>query len=389
MYRNRIIVSSLTLAALLGACSDVQLPTPDAAEVTPASRPAAAVQVVARSFALALASPETRGDVRDAMRASPFTEHKLELHAFIATPRGERLLAAAASASGLTRAELEGMIRTLPEMDFYAPFRTHRLNWEGTADVLVAAALTLDGDRAAAYGTDGDEVTLAFGDDEPTRPVLMLHPAERKGLRMRPQANRPGLVIQDFNDGELSGTFVTRNARGEVQEVSLAELASGSNPRYEMAMPCETEYAITECDYNYGGGGGGGGGTTPSPGTTYLDYLNINYKDFGGSELIFTARYYNSAGTQVASDELRVEGLAKGETYHPHLPLIGQRILEGSSEKINVKVEEDDSWFTFGNDQMGNRDFFASDRGQIRSITKSPTDFSVTTNVELDWTPRY
>src|SRR5438093_10659956 len=100
------------LASLcLAACSDVPSTllgssVPDAARQTPTLTIEQATQNVARGIALALSDREMRLAVRDAMRASPYVEHKLVLQEFLATGSGSKLLVATAARMGMTASNL-------------------------------------------------------------------------------------------------------------------------------------------------------------------------------------------------------------------------------------------------------------------------------------------
>lgn len=141
----------LCLAAFAAffACSD-DVPTsaasisPGASRVIAAGADSEAEQQVARALALALREPRLRASVRDAMRASPFTEHKLVLHEYAATESGQALVAAGAAALRIDVSALHGMIAALPPLDFYAPFREHRRQWTGSANLAVVATTDTD-----------------------------------------------------------------------------------------------------------------------------------------------------------------------------------------------------------------------------------------------------
>lgn len=113
----------------------------------------AAGQKVAQAFALAMADANVRVMVRNSLRASPFNEHKLVLQEFLATRDGERLLAAAAKASGLEVNVLTALVAQLPSMDFYAPVREHRLAWKGSEDVVVGFTVDQDNPLLTSFYT--------------------------------------------------------------------------------------------------------------------------------------------------------------------------------------------------------------------------------------------
>jgi len=197
-------------AALLAACSDADRPSP-VSPTAPSSHnlavsaaPADAAHQLARAFAAAMRNAEVRAQVRNAMRSSPYNEHKLVLREFAATRAGRRLVEAAAKESGTTVGEIDALIAALPEMDFYAPFQAHRRTWRGGADVAVGTAMDVDGTAFTAYTAGGQELSYGAGSGAPRTAWLFMHPAEPKSFRRDPQANTPGTVIQDPSDGMIS-----------------------------------------------------------------------------------------------------------------------------------------------------------------------------------------
>lgn len=105
------------------------------------------------------------------------------------------MLGAAAGAAGVELSTVRGWIAQLPELDFYAPVREHRLSWRGTADVVVGLNLDVDDTRLTGFAPDGSTVLLDSRDGVPSRAVLLLHPAEPKSER-RDARPTPGMVIQ-------------------------------------------------------------------------------------------------------------------------------------------------------------------------------------------------
>jgi hypothetical protein len=259
----------LTLCvSLLGACSDADRTSPLAPEAgrhlsaAPAGADATAQQL-ARAFAAAMNDADVRVQVRNAMRGSTFNEHKLVLQDFATTRAGRRLVQAAARASGTTEVEIDALISSLPAMDFYAPFQAHRLTWRGGAEVAVGAAMDVDAASFTAYTSGGQPVSHKARAAAPGITWLFLHPAETKSPRQKPQANTPGSVIQDPDDGIISISCAT----------------------------CVTE----EPGDGTGGGSGSGGGAT-----MILDRFVSNVFDgIGAAELRFIVR--NASNTEIAA----------------------------------------------------------------------------------------
>lgn len=85
------------------------------------------VDKLAKQLALAMDADSIRFLVRDAMRASLVSEHKLVLQEFVRTPTGQKVLAASASAGNRDPEQLAADIAHLPPLDFYVPSREHTL----------------------------------------------------------------------------------------------------------------------------------------------------------------------------------------------------------------------------------------------------------------------
>lgn len=366
MRMLRPFLLGLSAATLVG-CSDAYTPTaagPDGTRPAFAeSSPDATAQEVAHAIALAMSRQDVRVQVRNAFRASRVTEHKLVLQEFVHTPGGRHLVRAAAEATGTTPAALEARIATLPELDFYLPFLEHRTSWRGTGDVLVGATLSPEEPVLLTYGTDGTAMALDSRVGIPSRPVIVLHPAEPKSLRLHPQPDTRGEVIQDFTDGELS--------------VSV-------DPGEEMTtLDCDP-YARTCFDV------GGGGGST-SADTTLVKDLWVNYTDgfgwAGSNEVELRTTFYRN-GAVIASRTARFEGIANSTWYYPNVLLIHQRPIEGSSDYFRIRVVETD---TFDSDDKGTRNFYTTDNGERRSVIDdgSTLETQSVTTIKLGWTPRW
>ena len=170
------------------------------------------LEVVTRAFALSMANVDQRMLIRDAMRASELTEHKLSLKQFVTTPQGRQFVNAAADAGRLKSGALQSAIRRLPDMDMYAPYKTHRLGWQ--ADTNVVFGFVTNNDQAAirAFSVAGHSADfIVVRGDVPERALLLLEPSERTSKRLKRQAAINGTTIQDPDDGDLVGCSHSRN----------------------------------------------------------------------------------------------------------------------------------------------------------------------------------
>ena len=215
---SRALLGLAAVAALAGCRGD--LPTSQTA--APAARAQeATAQQVARGLALALASPEARTAVRDAMRASRWDEHKIVLGEFIGTAEGAALLSAAARGRGVTPQVIQNELAGLPELDFYMPVREHRRTWTGDANLVVVAAWEGEG-NAPGYAPDGRVLSVSRQSAKGMPPILFIQPAEWKGLRVRPQADTRGRVIEELGDGLGSEVFIWHSGKGDSTVVDMA-----------------------------------------------------------------------------------------------------------------------------------------------------------------------
>jgi hypothetical protein len=367
MHKSRF-VALLAAASLAVACADAGPLGSPAAKHPATSRSAAPAEMeareVGRALALAMARQDVRVQVRNALRRSPLTEHKLVLQEFVRSRAGEHVLRAAATATGQSAEALAARINALPAMDFYAPFREHRITWRASGDVLVGVTMDPDRMELEAFSTAGASVSLDARDGVPAAALLILHPAEPKGLRENPQPDVAGEVIQDFVDGETSGGW-----------------SGGAEGGITTASDCDP-YART-C-FNVGGGG------TSNSDTTFVDFIELDHWDdgWGSAEIELKATYYRYSGTQVTTGSMRREGLYWNTPYYIHDKLILREIPQGSGDYINVRVIELDAFF---NDDQGNRDYTFGEKAQIIGIWTGDTywegniEKKVWTRLELDW----
>lgn len=237
-----------TVVGITVGCAppDVRLTAPSSASAVTAGTQDAKVDALAKGIAVAMSDVAIRSQIRAAMRESRFTDHKLVLQQYLASSAGRRFLDATATALGLSAQELSTLAAAVEPLDFYVPFRTHRLAWRGTPDVIVGSTLDLDAPTIVAYDGEGNPRTLALADGTPQQPLVILHPAEPKAMI---SPNQP------------------RGANGEIQAPGEVTIAS--------VEPCPGGV----CD----DGGGGGGGSTLSPGVYLTQFQSPRGDGWGGS----------------------------------------------------------------------------------------------------------
>lgn len=380
MFRR--ILPSILLVAAAAACTDGSEPTALSSPPQGISAADASIQELARGVASAMADPTVRADVRDAMRASLLVQHRLVFRDYVASPQAQRFVGALAKALGTDAAGVRTLATRLPDVDFFVPAREDRRTWEATASFAVAGLVQMPEDGTMpAFAPHGERVEVAFGRVQPGTAILQISPAEFRDRRVNPQPATPGAVIEDAGDGTYGGRFTWTPVNGKPITIDLADMDGHTRLR-----PSAT---LTNPDSEEDIGSGGGYYTAPAPAdTTYLDYFYIHYADgCGDPDPSFKARYYNASGALVSSGQLDYSGIPRHDPIYPHTPLLFNRIREGSGEKISVNLVDRDSWFCGGDDDMGTREFFASDRGQTRTIFEGSS--TPRANITLGWTPKY
>jgi hypothetical protein len=376
----------LILVLAAAACADRG---PTSTVTTPTGSPAdQSLQTVSGAVAAALAQPQVRADVRDAMRASPLVQHRLAFRAFLQSPKGGSLLSGMADAMGTDAAGVLGAFTQLPDLDFYVADREDRRTWTATNNVAVAAALRLSADRLMPRFTPaGASEPATYGERDPGMVTFYITPAGERFRRVDPQPARAGAVIEDANDGTYGGRFTWTPTGGKSVVMELADMAGvarNGTVQFQIAMPCDPESQIENC--SSGGGGGGGGYTAPAD-TTRLDYYYVHYEDgCGEPDPSIIAKHYDAAGNLTSEGKIEYSEVARLSDVYPRAPLIFRRVRQGSGERINVRIVDRDSWFCGGDDDKGNRDFYWSENGATATIFKGS---SPTMNVQLGWTPKY
>lgn len=341
----------LVTAVIASACvSDRPTGLVDDESLTEAER-------VARAVAVAMADPEVRGDIRDVMRGSLYVGHQIELREFLRSDAGQRALLRASAVQGGLPGNFLREVDQLPELVMFVPSRDHRLQWTATPNLVVGVTLENDNPPTHVFTTNGEK--LGYNDRRAGDAMFLIEPIEQRDLRIRPQIASVGRTIQDPGDGELGGVYARYDHRGRlVEEFQLADLYSG---KYRSPMADSMLF------------------TGPAD-TTHSDYFWTDAYDGAGTmEIEQRAKFYNTFGQVIAEDKLRKTGVSHEFAYYWHEKVIHRRIMDSTSEKINLRIVETDA---FSDDDMGNRDLFWGDRGQTRSYQGSGDN----TNVALGWT---
>lgn len=373
MRTSRNLVALVGAVLLMTGCSDAVAPVGDgSARGVLTSSAAAEVEVelqrVTRGVATALNDEVVRLAVRDAMRDSPWDEHQIVLQEFAGTPAGQPLVAAAARAAGESQEQFRSRLAKLPALDFYVPSRAQRQTWRGTPGVFVVASLNPEGGRVYGVGPDGQirEVQGRSGSGAPAGPVMVLHPAEFKAVRLNPQPKGQGEVIEAAYDGKAAYSYRWIEPDGQVITPNITDVLAGKDPRFTVVGEVS---AMTTLE-------------------TRIDCIKIRFEDgdsvtAGDVELVLKAKFYDPDGRLNGTAEFRDSDFPELGSECPSVPLIARVIPDGGPAKINVEVWEDDCDCWGNNDDYyGNRDFVWTDRGQWRTVYEGGSAWS---DLELDW----
>jgi hypothetical protein len=368
-------VVALGLALLAAACGDAPTSAPLAAPAIPQQD----LQVVARSVAMAMQNDAVRLSVRDALRDSPWSEHKITLQEFLASPAGPALASAAAAASGEGAEVFGARIARLPELDFYVPSREQRLSWRGTADVTVAATLDLEASTVGGFTAEGR--SIADATRTTAGAVLLLAPTELRTKRIQPQPAGIGETIQARDDGEQSQTLYTWIAADGTRTTAIyEELVSGQDTRLKPV-------------FNHSGGAG-----------TLVQEI-AGYMNDGSSsnlELGVRAGFYAPDGTYVGTAEWKKTGIPKNTTVTIGEVLFASHVIpDNGNGRIWAQLWEMDNCGNFDHYSCGTKDddpygatnYYYNDRDVTKSIS-CPSGYSVcslnelTGNLKLHWHAR-
>ena len=374
MRHTSRIVAALAFATLMAACDD----SSTAPLTTPTTPAEADIQRAARAVALGMENEAARLAVRDAMRDSPWNEHKLVFQEFIATPAGARLLSAAAAASGQSVEELRGAVAGLPELDFYVPSREQRLSWQGTPGVAVAATLELDDTTVPGFDSRGRSLASALTAN--TGAVILLAPSELRTQRIDPQPAGVGATIQAAGDGELGESLYTwTTADGKEITVRYQDLVEGKDPRFKPLMN-HTTGEVTRVEHIAG-------------------YMNDGSSSW--LELGIVANFYAPDGTFIAQAKWKKTGIPYDQLVAIREVLFTTHVIpDNGTARIQATLWELDDCNNFNvgcsnqdDNPYGTTNFYYNDRDVTKAIS-CPSGSSVCTsgaltgNLNLHWNAR-
>lgn len=374
MGKRTSLTVALAMLVGVGGCDTATSIAPsdlaeDAAAAGPAALQADATELT-RGLAGALREEPVRQAVLQAMRGSPFNEHKLDLVGFLESADGAVVREAVARSLGVSGDHLGAMTSRLPAFDFYVPSREDRLTWRGDDEVAVAYVLEADATEAQAYDPSGLSFTVSAG-DELAHTLLLLEPADFKTHRYPRQAASRGDVIQDAGDAD-GGVWVSFVADGQLVEVDVSK-AIAEAVEAGVLQDCEDRldvgglaFTLPDC----GGGGGGGGGNTE----TYNDSFTVFFSDgFGSNEVEMRSRGVVNSNYVTSEYVLRRTGINPYVSYYTGAVALPNWYPEQSGWEVWVELWETDlvgddyygtqSWAYGQNDQTFNWVYFFTSYG--------------------------
>lgn len=240
---RRAVLGLLVLLVGLVACVEEGALAPSApSQVTAAGGSETAhfgpaVEQIARALAIALGKESDRLSLRDALRESPFPEHKLTVQGVLRSP-GHTIFESMHAATGGWGLDVDALIGDLPLLEVYFPVPEHRNTWTGGENLLVAVQRFDEDDApaAVAYDLRGTRLTLV-GSSPPSTPTLVV-----------------GLAEIDFSAiPDRTGWRNTFAADGAVGSWGVDPVYRSL---YSLAEECDPEMAVDECSEEDGSGGG-------------------------------------------------------------------------------------------------------------------------------------
>jgi hypothetical protein len=299
----RISFGVLALAAIVAAC-DRPAPTASNEETAgPTLRSPESVQSAERTvmdrlalrFARALADPSFRAYLKRELDRSPFMEHKLQLQNFL---RGNdrKVLQEVSRLSGSPASAVEADIDSAIPLEIYFPVATHRAQWAGGPEVLVASARH-DHDAPVAYDITGRRQVLS-PDAPPATPVLALVPVETDFTNAAKQTCTTCGGGGGGGTPPPAGLYMTY-----AHFVQDFEGWFKGDPEFEIHILGQSGTSDSLADYQCAGAKAGG-----------YYYFDQNGLDWSGKVLLFSQSQLNAYKTAHPNQNFRVFALEDDDT---------------------------------------------------------------------------
>jgi hypothetical protein len=302
----RISLGVLAAAAILAACD--RTPTapheassiPGASTFTSHASEREAMDRIARRVARAMADPAFRSYVKQQLDLSPFGEHKVQFQSFLRASQG-RALKEVARLNAASEKEVEDDASNATPLEMYFPVPSHRAEWSGGDNLLVASAWE-DHESPVAYDVRGKRQLLS-SEAPPTTPVLAVEPVETDFAHPLGQGSQATCTVACGGGGggtipPPGGLYMTY-----AHFVQDFEGWLKGDPEFEIHILGQSGASDSLKDYQCAGGAAGG--------YYHFDQNNLNWT---GSVLLFSQGQLNNYKTAHLNQNFRIVALEDDDT---------------------------------------------------------------------------
>lgn len=342
----------IALAVFTTACADTTRPGPmsgDEPVAQPTLSAESPISQVAGALARGLASPDARRQILAAMRASTQVEHQLVLGDYLRSPEGAGLLTGSTAALGTDEAQFLARVARLDEVAqlvISVPLQEHRLTWTGSPHIGLAGSWDPDVLDFPVHEPGGRRVEATeMSHLRQYDAFFYVAPRENWGTRIGRQADMPGSVIQDPDDGETA--VIWTYSVGDAEPLTLDYGGFESEEELEAARDrlLSPLGLIAE--------GGTAGHWNDDPLVTYgptslTGFRSLCNTEWGREELEITVGYVNASGVWVRGSK-RYYGVKDNHWYNRSAEMLPVSPKRGGAD-FEVSVVELDF---FRDDDLG------------------------------------
>ncbi|QJR35539.1 hypothetical protein [Gemmatimonas groenlandica] len=287
---------------------------------------------IGEAFAQTMQEPAFAMAVRDRLRASRFTQHKVQLGGLLSSkemaPFAERFFQNLSTHGVRSDVVLE-RARVLA---LWMPNRTQRLSWNGRGRVVVVAKTSKGAKPTVAFGSDGrsslvEELLLPAARENSGAPLFVIAPFDALIPRNGEVRISTRETVQDPQEVEAGGLLVTRLQNGD-SVMTPIDVTSRNG------APASTSFARARL-------------STPPSGTSLKSLYVINGEDFGSFSNPLELRWVSSLKRRsdqstIRTSTLYVDGYNQfiGEVSLPMLDAV-----QSPTSYIDVSLKENDGWW--------------------------------------------